>query len=230
MNIINILTSHWEPRNIRVGDMLAFCNVAAHQNVKFYFDPLVINDKPHCRQFLQFLIDHTDYVSITPGDRYLPLMDIWRYRIEQPHDAIKIINPHPQQKKLCIFPVFDAGYNTFRNWSVEMMQGLIDHYSLYDGYEKVVCGVELPAIDYRGFTISSDYLDNLKHIMTCEIFIGGDTGTSHFAGSLDRAPRLIYLMSERVKRQNTSVGTWVTNGAQMPMHFRKRGEFIYYSA
>jgi ADP-heptose:LPS heptosyltransferase len=41
-------------------------------------------------------------------------------------------------------------------------------------------------------------MENINHIQTAEIFIGGDTGTTHFAFSLDRGPKdLIYYNSSR---------------------------------
>ena len=46
--------------------------------------------------------------------------------------------------------------------------------------------------------ISTDFMENIEHIMTAEIYHGGDTGTSHFAWALKQGPKeLHYHASSR---------------------------------
>jgi hypothetical protein len=41
-------------------------------------------------------------------------------------------------------------------------------------------------------------VQNYYHITTAEVFVGGDTGSSHFAWALDRGPKdLLYYGSSR---------------------------------
>jgi len=112
-----------------------------------------------------------------------------------------IPNETPMKKKICVFPVLDAPYNTYRNWPTEVFQKILDQYSSeeYDEYERLVCIKSLPQnINLGKFTCSTDFMENIQNILECEIFIGGDTGTSHFAWALERGPKeLIYYNSSR---------------------------------
>ena len=236
--IINISPPHYEHNNVRVGDMLAFCNLTDHLRkvnkniIKIHFENSVINNKPHCYKFRDFLLKETDYLSPEKGNYTLPLFDTWLYRFSiGGTDHVKIRNKAITQKKICVFPVFDAQYNTFRNWPIADTQKLIDFYSSseFSEYRKFFCSIIAPDLNYRGFELSSDFETNLKHIMECEYFIGGDTGTSHFAGALDPSPpNLIYFLSDS-RSENLSLETFVKNGRQMPFHFRTKGKIVNYS-
>jgi hypothetical protein len=73
---------------------------------------------------------------------------------------------------------------------------IIDKYSTseYSDYEKIICIKDgLINTGFEKWKISTDFMTNVNHILNAEIFIGGDTGTSHFAFSLNRGPsKLIY--------------------------------------
>lgn len=57
----------------------------------------------------------------------------------------------------------------------------------------------------------------LEHISSCSVFVGGDTGTSHFAGSLtNSAQNDYYYASEE----------WFHT---FPLHFAINGNMILYS-
>ena len=102
------------------------------------------------------------------------------------------------RKKIVVFPLFDAPYNQYRNWPKFTYDKIMAKYSSdeYKDYEKIICSKE--PINRDGWTSSTFILDNLKHIQEAEIFIGGDTGTTHFAFALSRSPKeLIYLNSSR---------------------------------
>jgi len=212
---------------VRNGDMLGFCNIVEHlrqrenrQDIKIHIEENTLFRADFRFQFRDFLYEHTDYLSRERGGVILPKYCVWDYR-KKAGDYVKIKNPYPQKKKICITPVFDAGYNEFRNWSIENTQNLIDRYSKshFKDHEKVFCSIMAPSeINYRGFIISSDFRENLRHIMEAETYIGGDTGTSHFAGSLDPAPReLIYYLH----KQNHRLG-------EIPFHFQTKGTVLYY--
>jgi len=213
---------------IRNGDMIGLCNIVEHlrqrekrQDIKIHIEDGTIHKADFRFQFRDFLMQHTDYLSNEPGGMILDNLYIWNYRRDA-GDYVKIKNPHPQKKKICITPVFDAQYNKFRNWSIDNTQKFIDQYSIpeFDEYEKVFCGIVTPSeLNYRGFVISKDFIENLNHVMESEIYIGGDTGMSHFAGSLDPYPKtLIYYLHEN----------WQKINGEAPLHYKSNATILNY--
>jgi hypothetical protein len=98
-----------------------------------------------------------------------------------------------------VFPIYDAEYHTTRNWTDKLLNDTLWKYSL-PGYEKILCVKDLPVnpVELHGFTISTDFMTNIQHIMEAEIFIGGDTGVSHFASALTPGPsKLEYYYPDR---------------------------------
>jgi len=212
---------------VRNGDMIGFCNIIEHlrqreqkANIKLWIEENAIFDKPFCHQFHRFLKENTDYFSENQGAIDLPMYDMWLYRMAA-GDYVKIKNKMKSRRKICIFPVFDASYNTFRNWPIQAAQCVIDHYSQpeFQHYEKFFCGIVIPSeINYRDFIISHDFQDNLKHLMECEYYVGGDTGMSHFAGSLDPSPRhCIYYLNRQ--RQHVPA---------LPFHYQTNAKLAYF--
>ena len=195
---------------LRMGDLVGVCNVVAHlrkknniSDLRFFLKPGTINQTEHCLKFHSWLIAHTDYLSSFSGNESLPWrrVNLWDYR-DISGDLVKFVNYTDPKKKIVICPVLDAPYNTYRNWPKEEFQRQIDYYSVgFKEYEKIIClsnknllQCEVP----ESFKISTDFLENLQHIMESERYIGGDTGTSHFAWSLDRGPKeLCYVNSSR---------------------------------
>ena len=67
----------------------------------------------------------------------------------------------------------------------------------YKDYIKIICTKE-PAYFGEEWLNSTNFMENIQHIMEAEIFVGGDTGTTHFAFALDNGPKeLIYYGSSR---------------------------------
>ena len=195
---------------LRMGDLVGVCNVVAHlrkknniSDLRFFLKPGTINQTEHCLKFHSWLIAHTDYLSAFEGTESLTWrrVNLWDYR-DLSGDHIKFQNYTDPKKKIVICPVFDAPYNTYRNWPKQEFEKLID---CVDGvckdYEKIICISNknlLPCDVPESFKISTDFLENLQHIMECERYFGGDTGTSHFAWSLERGPKyLCYINSSR---------------------------------
>lgn len=192
---------------MRNGDLVAVINVIEHMrktggsDLKFHLLPGSISQEDYCIKFFHFLLDTTDYFTLTPGENHLGWnnVNLWDFR-DIIGDNVSIKNDTPMKKKICIFPVLDAPYNVYRNWPQETLQQYIDHYSgsQFNEYERVLCCKEIPNVDVKEFGISTDFMANIHHILDCEIFVGGDTGTSHFAWSLNRGPKdLIYVNSSR---------------------------------
>lgn len=195
---------------LRMGDLVGVCNVVAHlrkknniSDLRFFLKPGTINQSEHCLKFYSWLITHTDYLSAFEGNESLSWrrVNLWDYR-DISGDLVKFVNYTDPKKKIVICPVLDAPYNTYRNWPKEEFQRQIDYYNVgFKDYEKIICLSNknlLPCEVPESFKISTDFLENLQHIMESERYIGGDTGTSHFAWSLDRGPKeLCYVNSSR---------------------------------
>ena len=190
---------------IRNGDLIAVANVVEYlrletPDLKFYIHSDAMAQADYNRQFYSWMLKNTDYFSETPGEKDLnwSRVNLWDFR-DISGDLVKIHNPLIQEKKIVICPLFDAPYNTYRNWPRPVFDDLLEHYSksLYDGYEKIIA-TNNPDFYHEGWTQSIDIEINLYHIMSAEIFVGGDTGTSHFAWALDKSPKtMIYLNSSR---------------------------------
>lgn len=197
--VINI-TGHDFGGLLKMGDMIAVLNVLEYMrkvnqnpNIKFHIpDTALQTEKEYIKVFRDFVMNNSDYISPTPGDStFVGFVEIWSFR-EGHGDLIKINHNTPLVKKIAIFPLIDAVYNTERNFSPELLQEIINKYSAteYDEYAKVICIKDaLPEnIDVKSFTISHDFSTNLKHAVDCEYFIGGDTGVSHLVGAMNTNP------------------------------------------
>ena len=189
---------------VKNGDLIAVCNVVAHlrkniPDLQFHMLPGSVSTVDYIQKFYEFLLDQTDYLSRTLGAQNVPWrkVNLWDFR-DTIGDNVVINNNLMQEKKIVIFPTFDAPYNQYRNWSQDAFNELLKEYdhSKFEGYRKVIC--HKTPLNIKGWEDSTDFMQNINHIMTSEIFVGGDTGTSHFAWALDNGPSdLIYYNSGR---------------------------------
>lgn len=192
---------------MRMGDLIGVCNVVAYlrkvkndPNIRFFLQPGSVSVEEHVQFFHNFLVATTDYFSAFNGTESLPWrkVNLWDFR-DISGDLVSIHNFKQKKKKIVIWPVLDAPYNTYRNWPIEVYKKYIDRFSRteYNGYEKIIC-TKTSGESFKGWKASTDFLENLFHVMESEIFVGGDTGASHFAWSLDNPPKeLIYCNSSR---------------------------------
>jgi ADP-heptose:LPS heptosyltransferase len=172
--------------------------------IQFYMGEGTVIPDEYCQQFFQFLCKQTDCFSLVPGKQELPWknVNLWDYR-DICGDVVKIYNDKEMKKKIVVFPIYDALYHVYRNWPMELFHKVLAHCSAqYPDHEKIVCVKDIPdpraGINLHDFKLSTDFMTNIKHIMDAEIFIGGDTGVSHFAAALDRGPKeLVYYYSSR---------------------------------
>ena len=191
---------------VRNGDLIAVANVIEYfrkinndPNIRFYMKERSISNEKYVQDFYSFLIEKTDYFSAVEGTETLPWrkVNVWDFR-DICGDLVKIPNTLETKKKIVVFPLMDAKYNQWRNWSGDVMQKILDTFNKpeYESYEKIICHKFDLKID--GWTSSEDFLKNITHIMESEIFVGGDTGTTHFAFALDKGPKdLLYYGSSR---------------------------------
>lgn len=195
---------------IRNGDMVAVANVLEHirkmnnnPNIQFHLKPGNISSDDHCQKFFEIMLEMTNYFTKDVGTESLSWrkVNIWDFR-DVSGDLVKIPNNEPMEKKIVVFPIFDAPYNTYRNWPDNVYEKILQVYDKeeYKDYEKIICkkGVPTEGCPYDGWRYSTNFTQNYYHITTAEIFVGGDTGSSHFAWALDRGPKeLVYYNSSR---------------------------------
>lgn len=196
--IINITPSNFGGR-LRNGDMIGALNFCTHiekynPGVKFHFTDESIQPSDYCIKFRNWLTQNVDLLVDVPGNTSLSdyNINLWEFRTIS-GDIFKIKN-QIIKKKICIFPLFDAPYNLYRNWTVNMVNDFIEHYMhpKYYGYEKLICAnTTVDGLELRDFKYSFDFLDNIKHLTECNHYIGGDTGMSHFVSVLDNDERVI---------------------------------------
>lgn len=180
---------------LRNGDIVAVANVVEYlrktenPDVKFHLLPSSISTSDYCQKFYQFMLGATNYFSETPGEKQLMWNNIslWDFR-GMSGDLVKIQNTREKEDKIVVFPIFNAEYNTYRNWPNYVFNNVIKfNNEMYPKYKKILC-VENPIDDVEGWEQSTDFITNLEHIMTSKAFVGGDTGTSHFVGALENGP------------------------------------------
>jgi len=190
--------------SLRNGDIVAVANVveylrkAEDKNIKFHLLPNSVSSADYCQKFLKFMLENTDYFSDSAGEKELSWKNInlWDFR-GLSGDLVRIPNNKKPEKKIVICPLFNAQYNTYRNWPKHIFEKMIDRFKseAYSDYRKIIC-TETTIGHIDGWEESTDFLENLDHIMTSEIFFGGDTGTSHFVGALENGPgEILYFYS-----------------------------------
>lgn len=231
MKIINVTPTNFGGR-LRCGDILGACNVLESirisendQSIKFYVPDESIFPSDYVLKFKYFVQKHTNYFSDIPGEHQLTInnLNIWDYRSNIP-DRVKVDNSlYVKEDKICIFPLFDATYNFYRNWDIVLLKGLIDYYSTnFPKYNLILCASSnikniIDSVDLKKFKVSYDYEENLNHVMDCKYYIGGDTGITHLAGTLTNPSKNIYYYSCKELLQ------------VFPLHWKTHGEIRSYS-
>lgn len=201
--------------------MIAMLNIFSYKrkeyndpSIKFHLPDSAIFGNEHSsyeyiRKFKKVLEKYTDFFSSTEGTEHLNgAWEIWSFR-EKNGEHITIENPIPIVKKVCIFPVLSVEYNPQRVWPNEILNNIIEEYSSkeYHYYKKII-GIDavnvplLKDVDIKSFRLSTNFNDNINHILSCSHYIGGDTGLSHFASVLNDEKKLHYYYCKGLH------GTW----------------------
>jgi hypothetical protein len=197
---------------LRNGDLIGVANVVEHlrqtndSKLQFHIKDEAISPEKYVREFYSFLLNQCDYFTNNVGTESLPWrrVNIWDFR-DIIGDCVKIPNDKKTEFKIVVCPVFDAPYNTYRNWTKPIFERILKQceQEYPENFERIICIspnniINLQEFDLSKWIISTDFITNINHIMTTSTFIGGDTGTSHFAWSLDKGPKeLIYYNSSR---------------------------------
>lgn len=188
---------------LRLGDLLGVANVVEHfrqveknPDIKFHLDPGSITQTKYVLEFYDWLLYNSNYFTLSRGNEYLPWerVNIWDYR-DMSGDLIRIDNNHNKQKKIVVNPLFDAPYNTYRNWPMSVYNKIINEYNEYTDYEKVL--ISSSKIESPGWKTVTDMADVILEILTCEKYIGGSTGLSLFASAIENPPQAVHVMSSR---------------------------------
>lgn len=201
---------------MRMGDIIACANVVEHirqstntRLVQFNIDS-AIQPVAYIKEFAEWMINNTDYFCKTPAEDTLPWarVNLWDYR-DLSGDLVVIKNPNAKQKKVILNPLVDATYNTYRNWPENVYNKIIKEIEhTYSNYDLVAIGQKRIKIDR--WRCSTNLTQSLMEIMTAEVYIGGDTGLSHFVGALDQGPEPFYYTSSRGLLHTTPIN-WYTN-------------------
>lgn len=200
-DIVNI-----SPQNfggpMRNGDLIALCNLVegwrteSGKHIQVNVPDHSIQPQSYVVQMRDWLVDNTDYFTKEQSSHgcILNNANLWDLRCKI-GDVVKIKSKFQQNKKIVVVPVQDASYNLYRNWTDQMLFDICEHYSSpeYDQYERIILTDKKVASNIHKFTESYDFLDNLKHIQECTIYVGGDTGLSHFVSALTRNRRINYF-------------------------------------
>lgn len=188
---------------MRMGDIIGCANVVEHfrqlQNspIKFYCHPSALQPTTYVQNFYSWMVLNTDYFSLSPGqiDLDWARVNLWDYR-DIAGDLVKISNNSLQEKKLVLMPLFDADYNVYRNWPIKLYNEILSECETkYPDYDKVLVSKNLPAPN--NWRVEHDLARTLDEIKSACVYIGGDTGLSHFVGALDKGPDPIYYYSSR---------------------------------
>ena len=173
---------------IRNGDLIGVANVIEHlrktnnnPTIQFHLKPGNVSSDTHCQTFYEIMLKMTNYFSKEEGTETLPWrrINVWDFR-DISGDLVKIPNDAP----------------------INLLPYLVDKFNTeeYKDYEKIICkkGEPTEGCPYEGWHYSTNFVQNYYHITTTEIFVGGDTGSSHFAWVLDKGPKeLLYYGSSR---------------------------------
>lgn len=229
---------------MRAGDLIAAVNFLEYlrgirndRGIQFHIPDEAVMPRENCLLMRRFLLDYTDYLSEDLGENALLVVEgtelerpggcynLWNIRkdvrikrqdVFAIEDAVRLLGLR-KKSKIVIAPLVDAEYNFARNWSLERAQAIIDSYRNYPA-EKFVCASKqpIPNLDLGRFQYSHDYAENLRHIMECEKYVGGDTGLSHFAGALYPRPSCDF---------HYPIDGY---GTTEPFYWKTRGRMIYY--
>lgn len=211
-------------------------------NLKLYIPDASVYNSKHCMQMRDFLLDVNNggYLSsfpdqilnmeVIPGTdpTYSDMYNLFNIRrdvltsrqnIFTIPDAISIPSFLPKEKKIVVVPLMDAPYNISRNWTLKYLQDIIDTWTHKNEFidEFILASKDIiPGLNIGNFVYCHDYIDNIEHILDCSVYIGGDTGLSHLAGSLNPRPKCIFHYPSN------------TYGTTNPFYWKTLGNMIYY--
>ena len=126
---------------VRNGDLIGVANVVEHirknnnnPTIQFHLKPGNVSPDVHCQTFYEIMLKMTNYFSREEGTETLPWrrINVWDFR-DISGDLVKIPNDVPTEKKIVIFPLFDAPYNLWRNWPINLLPYLIDKFNTEEG-------------------------------------------------------------------------------------------------
>jgi len=199
----NIYTTKGNFGHVRMGDLIAV--MAINEAMRQHYGKEILFNMSECpidvnsRYLMKYFPER---VTDTPGPDWPYGGNVWAWwdfihRIMQV--TLKIKNIYKNQydkKKAVVNPLMNAPYNADRNWNVLLVNKIVS--ALRDtGYDVVVVGEkrvvsEIPFTEENAKAISSvcgSIDDTTREIMTADVYVGGDTGITHFAATAGFAPK-----------------------------------------
>lgn len=208
------------------------------QDMKLYIPHELIYPQDHCMDMYLTLLETTNYITqfpdellelhVIPGTdpTYSDMYNIWNIRedvlIPRQNlftipDAVVIPNHEPSiDNKVVIAPLLDAAYNHERNWPFEETQKILNWYCHCIDLEVIIACKKPIDFDIGHASYSHNYLDTLQHIRTCGIFVGGDSGLSHYASALQHGPECEFHYSKN------------TYGTTCPFYWKTKHKMVWY--
>lgn len=187
---------------IRKGDLVALCQfieaIRKQYNPKFkvYLSP------HHCLG--GYLLPFKDYLATEASYKTVPYRgNLWFYSdyLYKRFNITPLIrNPHHQRDgKVVIAPVFDAQYNEDRNWSFRLAERILDWCLEHNYHTRIIGTASVRQILNQSkysddLFILDDVKQSIAEVRSCEYFIGGDSGFTHFAGAIDGAANSILAL------------------------------------
>lgn len=219
MTVIRVNHGQFSRDGLRAGDLIALGNFLEYirrelnkTDIWMHIPEESFAPGEHIQIMHSYLMGATNYfvakadnmvnVCINPGTdpTYPDLINLWNIRknvlvpkqdVIHIHDDVCINAPKIKKDLLVIAPIFDAPYNTGRNWTMDLFEKELWLYKDYAA--KKIITIKQPLIDFDitqyGFEYEHNYLETLGHISQCSHFIGGDSGLSHFAAAQFDPPR-----------------------------------------
>ena len=196
----------------RIGDeimMTAVIKYFSMKNIKFYY-----------KDFNQYLssinIFNENSVVFTADNFYeFPTFDpinlwFWCVFLKSKKIYTEVKQKHESKKHDVVFvPILDCLYHKLRelnkDTTLEIFYKIISKYPnskmILDKHKKDILGIEHPAIIY-----SDNIYETFDYIKNSRVYIGCDTGTSHYAGAI-KHPNMILIYPDELYMQGIKKNT-----------------------
>ena len=193
---------------VRRGDLIAI--LAVIESLRFQYSKKIrfniVNMNEFLRDVARSFFD--GYIHEKEGTEKCPIEgNVWVYydylhkfldvRLRMPNKYKELKNP--DIIKIVINPLFDAPYNRDRNWNPELFKKILNMLlSLPEHYQIVVTGSSTQIKNLPDLSncraVLNDIHASMEEISTADVYIGGDTGLTHFASSVDKHPLLVVTL------------------------------------
>lgn len=222
-----------------------------------FIDHNALFPQKHVYEMHKWLCENTDYISMYPPENeihitwptgtdqtYPNMINLWNIRkdvkerkqnVFDVEDLVHFQNCETINKNsplIVVAPLMDAPYNAHRNWSLNLTQQILDFFDEQDKqniFEKIIISKEpIDGLDLRpDWLYSHNFNNNLYYCQESNIYIGGDTGFSHFVGASDNPwDDGQTHISVRYNQKRYYLYSKETYGTTYPFHWKTHGKII----